>query len=89
MDMTHVCFAWVVPMQKREWKGAHGLLSFDASEDDNDDTMSTTASEREDWSWSPVPESMVPHSEASEQMAAARDDELLCILTKAVEELGL
>lgn len=56
-------------------EGACGLVSFGVSEDD-DDAMSTTTLEREDWSRSPVPESTAPHSEASEHVAAAGDVEL-------------
>lgn len=68
-------------------EGAHGLVSFGVSDDD-EDAMSTAVSEREDWSRSPVPELMAPLSEASEHVAPTGDDELLRVLTKAVEAVA-
>ncbi|RXN07830.1 mitogen-activated kinase kinase kinase kinase 4-like protein [Labeo rohita] len=69
--------------------GTQGMVSFGAMEDaeEGDDAISVAASEREEWSNSPL-EYTAPHGSDAEDLHHG-DVELLHVLTKAVKELGL
>ncbi|KAL0172936.1 hypothetical protein M9458_033247, partial [Cirrhinus mrigala] len=69
--------------------GAQDMVSFDGMEDaeEGDDAISMAASEREEWSNSPLEYTALHCSDARDLHHG--DVELLRVLTKAVKELGL
>ncbi|KAI2647602.1 ORF V: Enzymatic polyprotein [Labeo rohita] len=69
--------------------GAQDMVSFGAMEDaeEGDDAISVAASEREEWSNSPL-EYTAPHGSDAGDLHHG-DVELLRVLTKAVKELGM
>ena len=73
--------------EQRPSSEAAGLVSFGASPDDVDDALSMAASESEDWSGSadPAPPSQLEFSDTR----ASIDAELLRVMSRAVDELGL
>lgn len=64
------------------------LVSLGALEDDNNNTISMAESDMEDWSCSPMEDSAA-HCSGMSNFPEAIDQELLSIMTKAVNKLGL